>query len=181
VKVDLDCILVVDVESTCWEGQPSPGETSEIIQIGACFLDTETTLVTGSTSILVKPKVSKVSDFCLKLTGITQEMLDTKGISYGEAVGILVKALNSKKKTWASYGDYDKYMFEKMSGGDRKLYPFGARHINVKNLFALKCKLDKEIGMMGALGKLGLKLEGRHHDAKDDVINIAKILSRILW
>ncbi|NEE10677.1 DNA polymerase III, partial [Streptomyces sp. SID7499] len=25
---------VVDVEATCWEGQPPPGQVSEIIEIG---------------------------------------------------------------------------------------------------------------------------------------------------
>ena len=30
----LDRILVVDVEATCWEGDPPPGQISEIIEIG---------------------------------------------------------------------------------------------------------------------------------------------------
>ena len=38
----LDRILVVDVEATCWEGNPPPGQTSEIIEIGLCVLDVPT-------------------------------------------------------------------------------------------------------------------------------------------
>jgi inhibitor of KinA sporulation pathway (predicted exonuclease) len=32
----LDQILVVDVESTCWEGEPPDGQEPEIIEIGLC-------------------------------------------------------------------------------------------------------------------------------------------------
>lgn len=35
----LDQILVVDLESTCWEGSPPAGMTSEIIEIGLCVVD----------------------------------------------------------------------------------------------------------------------------------------------
>ena len=38
----LDRILVVDIEATCWEGNPPPGQTSEIIEIGLCVLDVPT-------------------------------------------------------------------------------------------------------------------------------------------
>ena len=38
----LDQILVVDVEATCWEGDPPPGQISEIIEIGLCVLDVAT-------------------------------------------------------------------------------------------------------------------------------------------
>ena len=38
----LDQILVIDVEATCWEGNPPPGQTSEIIEIGLCVLDVPT-------------------------------------------------------------------------------------------------------------------------------------------
>jgi inhibitor of KinA sporulation pathway (predicted exonuclease) len=38
----LDRILVIDVEATCWEGEPPPGQTSEIVEIGLCVLDVAT-------------------------------------------------------------------------------------------------------------------------------------------
>lgn len=182
MKINLDSILVVDIECTCWEPKSfSNLETSEIIQIGLCLLNSKDHTISNSMSIFVKPIKSTVSEFCTKLTGITQSCLNGKGVSYSEAVDYLKKIYKPKKVTWASYGDYDKYMFEKTSEGDRSLYPFSSRHINVKNLFALKYKLDREIGMMGALGKLDLKPEGIHHDGKDDAFNIARILRKVLW
>ena len=35
----LDVILVVDVESACWEAEPPEGQVSEIIEIGLCTVD----------------------------------------------------------------------------------------------------------------------------------------------
>src|SRR4051812_272830 len=30
---------VIDVEATCWDGQPPPGQVNEIIEIGLCVVD----------------------------------------------------------------------------------------------------------------------------------------------
>ena len=38
----LDRILVIDVEATCWEGDPPPDQEREIIEIGLCILDVAT-------------------------------------------------------------------------------------------------------------------------------------------
>ena len=59
-------------------------------------------------------------------------------------------------------------------------YPFGGKHINVKTLFALKYKLNKEVGMAEALKIMKIPLEGKHHCGKDDSYNISKILMEIL-
>ena len=37
----LDQILVVDVESTCWDGPPPEGEESEIIEVGLCMVEVQ--------------------------------------------------------------------------------------------------------------------------------------------
>ena len=41
----LDRILVVDIEATCWEGNPPPGQTSEIIEIGTFMAAALSTLL----------------------------------------------------------------------------------------------------------------------------------------
>jgi inhibitor of KinA sporulation pathway (predicted exonuclease) len=64
----LDQIVVVDVESTCWEGQPPPGEESEIVEIGVCLVDVATGVRSERRSILVRPERSHVSPFCTQLT-----------------------------------------------------------------------------------------------------------------
>jgi len=180
-RIDLSAILVVDIEATCWEPKTPPeGQTSEIIQIGLCELLLKTQAIDRVLDLIVKPTTSAVSEYCTKLTGLTQDVVD-KGIAYPEASELLIREFKSKKRTWASFGDYDRYMFEKMSKQYDIQYPFGSRHINVKNLAALLRLFDKEYGMLGTLDKLGLIHFGKHHDGLDDAKNIANILSYILW
>jgi inhibitor of KinA sporulation pathway (predicted exonuclease) len=168
-------IIVVDLESTCWEHKPPEGEVSEIIEIGICVLNTETGRIEHNKGIFVKPTRSKVGEFCTRLTTLTQEMVD-EGITFKEACQLLLDEYQTKDHTWASYGAYDLNMFKKQCESFGVEYPFGNDHINVKTLFAEKNKLKKPLGMSGALVKMYIPLEGTHHRGIDDAKNIAKIL-----
>jgi inhibitor of KinA sporulation pathway (predicted exonuclease) len=176
--IKFDKIIVIDIESTCWE-KPTD-EISEIIEIGISPIDTKSGIVLDTRSILVKPEHSKVSEFCTRLTKLTQEDVDS-GISLKDACDILVSEYNSKKYIWSSYGFYDKLQFEGQCKRENIGYPFIKAHINVKILFALKYSLKRQIGMIKALNLLGLPLIGTHHRGGDDSRNIARILSKILY
>ena len=175
----LDTIVVIDIEATCWKGKPPPGQENEIIEIGICPLDIASGQPLEKESILVKPERSQVSEFCTNLTTLTQERVD-QGISFSEACLLLEKKYNTHQKTWASYGDYDRKQFEKQCQSHGIRYPFGKRHINVKELFARRNALPKKVGMAAALNFLNLPLEGTHHRGDDDAWNIARILSLLL-
>lgn len=175
----LDQILVIDIEATCWEGSPPPGEENEIIEIGICTLDIAAAERLEKRSILVKPERSKVSKFCTKLNTLTQEQVD-EGISFREACSILRQEYFSKERVWASYGDYDRRQFERQCQAQKVNYPFGVSHINVKNLFAVIHALPHEVGMNEALELLDIPLEGTHHRGVDDAWNIAGILSELV-
>jgi inhibitor of KinA sporulation pathway (predicted exonuclease) len=176
----LDQILVIDIESTCWEEEKPPqGEESEIIEIGICPIEVISGKRLEKRSILVKPEHSRVSAYCTNLTTLTQAEVD-KGILLSEACSILKKEYQSKDRTWASYGDYDRRQFERQCQARNIDYPFGPTHINVKNLFAITYALPEEVGMAEALQLLNLPLEGTHHRGGDDAWNIARILSELL-
>lgn len=175
----LDQILIIDVESTCWEGPPPPEEESEIIEIGVCLLEVATGERLGVESILVKPERSRVSPFCTGLTTLTQSQVEG-GVSFQEACSRLKRHYLGQERTWASYGDYDRRQFERQCRARQVGYPLGATHLNVKNLFALKHKLSREVGMAEALTQLNLPLVGTHHRGADDAWNIAQILASML-
>lgn len=175
-----DTINVIDIEATCWEKHYSHKNISEIIEIGISTLDVSTGNIISSNSIYVTPEHSKVSEFCYNLTGITQDILNREGISFLKACDILQKQYLSKQKVWASWGNYDLIMFDEQCYRENINYPFGGKHINIKTLFSLKYKLEKEVGMDDALKILNISLEGRHHSGKDDSYNIAKLLREIL-
>ncbi len=180
MRTTLDRVLVIDVESTCWEGNPPDGEESEIIEIGWCILDARSRQRGESGSILVRPARSRISEFCTGLTTLNQEQVDT-GISFEEACRMLRQEKDSRSVAWASFGNYDRKMFQRQCQSTAAPYPFGDTHINVKNLFALMHGLPKEIGMDGAMEMIGIPLEGTHHRGGDDAKNIAAILAMLLW
>ena len=183
-----DQIIVIDIESTCWEDpqisnfweDPQISNLSEIIEIGISPVSTKSGEILEGKDIIVKPEHSKVSEFCTKLTTLTQDDVDS-GISFKDACDILINECSSKKYIWASYGNYDKYQFYDQCERENIEYPFVKAHINVKLLFALRYSLKREVGMDRALKLLGLPLIGTHHRGGDDSRNIARILSRILY
>ena len=177
--VKLDRLLVIDIEATCWKKSPPPEQENEIIEIGIAPINLSTKTVEDKISILVKPQCSTISEFCTELTTLTQEQVDT-GVSFTDACLRLRKEYLSEKRVWASYGDYDRRMFEKQCKARGVRYPFGVRHINVKTLFAIAQGLPREVGMARALEMLDLPLEGTHHRGHDDAWNIARILLKLI-
>lgn len=175
----LDKIIVVDVEATCWEKQPIPYQPNEIIEIGVSVLDIKKMEVIDNRGILVKPEHSEISQFCTQLTTITPEMIEHGGISFKDACSML-DDMNVHKWTWASYGDYDRIQFEKDCKLKNVINPFGRTHINIKNLFALRHQLPREVGMSQALEILKFPLKGTHHRGIWDSLNCSAILMSLL-
>ncbi|MBN1919599.1 MAG: exonuclease domain-containing protein [Anaerolineae bacterium] len=175
----LDAILVIDVEATCWEGEPPPGQSSEIIEIGLCVLDVATLERREQRSILVRPEQSTISPFCTALTTLTQAQVE-QGVPLRTACEILKDEYKARQRLWASYGDYDRGQFEAECQRKDLPYPFGRGHLNVKTLFAITHALPREVGMAQALARLELPLEGTHHRGGDDAWNIAAVLAALL-
>ena len=175
----IDQIIVVDVEATCWDGPPPPGEESEIIEVGVCVLDVASGEQLEQQDILVRPVASRVSPFCTRLTTLTQEQVDA-GVPFEDACATLKNAYAARDRVWASYGDYDRRQFERQCLARGIAYPFGPSHLNVKSLFALMKALPREVGMAEALDMLGLPLEGVHHRAGDDARNIGRIAAALI-
>lgn len=175
----LDKILVIDLEATCWEGGPPPGQQSEIIEIGLCVLDVSSGERSEPRAILVKPQRSTLSDFCVQLTTLTPDML-AGGIDFTEACSLLQNEYQSQQRTWASYGDYDRLQYMAQCEAWDVPYPFGRSHINVKNLLALQFGLKREVNLQKGTDLLGLPFEGTIHRGVDDAWNIAAVLARVL-
>jgi inhibitor of KinA sporulation pathway (predicted exonuclease) len=175
-----DAVLVIDLEATCWKGQPPEGMYNEIIEIGIAVVDFKTKEVIESESIIVKPKFSEISYFCTELTTITPELIEEQGILFEEACKILKDKFKSQKRLFLSWGKYDYNQIQadcKLHGLD---FPMGREHYNLKPLFSLKHGLSHDLGVDTALEHLGLEFEGTHHRGVDDAKNIARILKTML-
>ena len=174
-------ILVIDIEATCWENLPPnkfPQARNEIIEIGITPIDIKTKTIEESRSIMVIPPTTEVSEFCTKLTTITQEQLDREAIPFRDAIDILTNEYKSHRQVFASWGDYDRRSFEKNCDWNKVPYPFANMHLNVKTLFAATYGYNGGQASCGA--DLGIHMEGVAHRGVDDSRNIAKILVKLL-
>jgi inhibitor of KinA sporulation pathway (predicted exonuclease) len=174
----LDRIIVVDVEATCWQGDPPTGQASDIIEIGVCTLDIATLARSDRRSMLIRPTRSTVSAFCTALTSLTQSEVE-HGMDFGDACAVLERDYLSRNRAWTSWGDYDRQHFERQCTDLGARYPFSSSHLNAKTLFALWHRLPRELGMARALALLGLSLEGTHHRDGDDAWNIAALVAEL--
>ncbi len=175
----LDQILVIDVESTCWDGAAPDGQSSEIIEIGICSVDVRSLERLGKRSLLIKPERSTISHFCTELTTLAPELFIAAG-TLADAVRTLKKEFSSQDRLWASWGDYDRRQFERVCSEAGVGYPFGVSHLNVKALFAVAHGLSHEVGLDGACAKLGMVMDGTPHRGDDDAWNIAGVLCKLL-
>jgi inhibitor of KinA sporulation pathway (predicted exonuclease) len=175
----LDEIVVIDVEATCWQGPPPPGQIQEIIEVGVCRLDAATLARGGRESLLVRPTRSTVSPYCTTLTTLTGEQVAAGG-SFGEACAALAGRHGTRQRAWASWGDFDRNLFAAQCAREQIPSPFGPTHLNVKHLFALAYRLPHEVGMKQALERAGLPHEGTHHRGGDDAWNIAALLGQLI-
>jgi inhibitor of KinA sporulation pathway (predicted exonuclease) len=176
---DLSRILVIDLEATCWQGTPPPGEESEIIEIGNAILHVGDLHVEPGPEILVRPIRSSVSAFCTELTSLTQVTVEEKGVSLPVAIEALETAHGKLRATvWASYGGYDRKMLLSECGRHGIELPLSDTHVNVKRLVALMAGWTRETGMLKAMKRLGLEATpgSTHHRGGDDAVEIARML-----
>ena len=174
-------INCIDVESTC-DATIKCGYISEIIEIGISTVNIETFELKTYPSIFIKPEINGISDYCQNLTGITQSIINN-GVTFKEACTILRKRFASKKRTFASWGNYDRSMFERMCEYNQYKdvpYPFNPNHLNIKELFRIIYNLDKSVDMTKALEIANLYHVGRLHSGEMDAYNISVIFLNIL-
>lgn len=175
----LDQLLVIDIESTCWQGPPPAGQQSDVIEIGVTLLDLATLTHSGKRSLLIAPTRSQISPFCTELTTLRPEDLAHAG-SLEQACRVLRRDYLSRDRAWASFGDYDRRQLRRNCEALGVSFPFGPTHLNVKHLAALVAGEPEEPSLLTALARFGLPHQGTHHRGDDDALNVAGLLAAIL-
>ncbi len=184
-------LFVVDVESTCFpNGEAPAGFFSEIIEVGAAVVEIGPAGpgVRALPGLLVRPVLHpELSEFCRRLTGITQDEADG-GIPYRDAATEIADLFRRETgegpgAVFCSWGAYDRKMFLACCERFGVRYPFGHEelHVNLKQEFLAFYNVPRgKGGMDAALAHLGITLHGRHHRGPDDAANIARIACRMI-
>jgi len=131
----------------------------------------------------VRPIVNpQLTPFCTSLTGITQADVDTAPLfpAAADALRAFVAKHQQAESVWMSWGAYDRKQFERDSARHGVAAPIALPHQNAKRLFAKAQRIGKEVGMARACALAGLTLDGTHHRALDDALNIARLLPWVL-
>ncbi|XP_055722706.1 3'-5' exoribonuclease 1-like [Salvelinus fontinalis] len=183
-----DYVCVVDFEATCEQDNPADF-THEIIEFPMVLLNTHTLEIEDTFQEYVRPEVNtQLSEFCVKLTGITQKMVDDAD-TFPDVLERVVLWLQEKelgtkyKYTLLTDGSWDMSKFMNTQCRLNRLrYPqFAKKWINIKKLYGNFYKVPRtQTKLSSMLEKLGLKYEGRPHSGLDDSRNIAHIVMRML-
>lgn len=163
--------------------QPS----GKIIQIGAVIGDTDSGEISQRLRVYVDPG-EPIAPFITDLTGITQQQIDTQGVSLKEGYNLL-RAFHLQHAefmnpvTWG--GGDSQTVYDQLFETDRGDWPFGRRWIDAKTL-AVSQMIARENkvlsgGLSSAMKRFGLKFSGRKHDALDDAENTFKIYHHMLY
>src|SRR5579862_4605979 len=179
---NIEKIICLDLELTCWDNDKENSKKSEIIEIGFCMLNVEKQGIEKPVSIYILPDNMDISEFCTNLTGITKKILYKQGKPLSEAFDKLINKFGSKNKTWCSFGEGDLSAIEDACKENKLIYPFSKSYLNVSALTTLKHKMiSQRLGLEQALNIYKQPFIGKQHRAYIDAYNTAILLGLIMW
>ncbi len=171
-------VNVLDLEATCWEGLPPPGQSSEVIEIGLCVFDMAVRERLSRHQLMVKPARSEVSAFCTRLTGWTAAQV-AGGVPFQVACQQLMREFRTDSRLMVSWGGYDFRQIRRQCAETGIPFPF-RQHLDLKSAHREFYRLPKRLGLSQTLEQAGLPFEGRAHVGADDAWNVAALLARML-
>ena len=160
--------------------QPS----GKIIQIGYCVNNLVSGELKHSSSIIINPD-EQLTNFIINLTGITQEEADSgRTLTSGYAELIEIHQSFGCFRNPLVWGGGDSDCLRKQLGiEDTDKFLFGRRWLDVKTVFIARCMSESKnfrCGLGKAIQRLGMKFEGRKHNAKDDALNTFRVYRHLL-
>ena len=179
--------LVLDFEATCAENDPTQKQWSELIEFPAVLIDARTHATVAEFRSMIRPtQRPMLTDFCTKLTSITQDQVNEAPtlpevlkrfdawlpsvLGSNDTSGVLPVTCGEPDLSWMLPRECKR----------KGLAVPGVlqRYCNVKKPFSGLLAV-RAGGMVDMLRRLNIPLEGRHHLGIDDARNIARILLRL--
>ena len=167
--------IIFDLEATCWLGRPPKG-LNEIIEIGAIKVNDYGEVVSRF-SKFVKPSINPIlSDFCKKLTSISQEDVD-KSKTFPFIIQEFMDWIEVEDESYCliSWGKYDRHQLIQDCELHRLESDWLDYHFNIKPAYRELKNLKDEPGLKKAVKLEGFEFTGVHHRAISDAENLKKI------
>eukprot|EP01064_Diplonema_japonicum_P019345 TRINITY_DN28051_c0_g1_i1.p1 TRINITY_DN28051_c0_g1~~TRINITY_DN28051_c0_g1_i1.p1 ORF type:complete len:615 (+),score=136.72 TRINITY_DN28051_c0_g1_i1:57-1847(+) len=187
-KQPFDYYMVLDFEATCEKDDPN--YPHEIIEFPVVVVDGKTGNVGERFHEYVKPMKNKtLTEFCTKLTGITQEQVDKAMVlddvlkkchDWLTSLGMFKEGV---KFTFATDGPWDFRDFYWNHAVSQQHavsthYAYYENWVDIRSQFSSFAKTRCNVENM--LKHFGLRFEGRPHSGIDDTYNIARILVALM-
>jgi inhibitor of KinA sporulation pathway (predicted exonuclease) len=172
-------LLIVDLEATCCDVGTISSHQMEIIEVGACWVDSAGQVLDTFQSFVRPTSFPVLTEFCTKLTSIRQADVDSAPVWADVAPLLDGFGRVHQGATWGSWGNFDCHQIAAESARARISAPLASLpHVNLKALFAKRRKI-KQVGMATAMRICGLQLAGSHHRALDDALNISRLIPHL--
>lgn len=173
--------VIFDIEATCEDDAIDPDYEMETIEIGGVKVRDGKIIDTFQT--FVKPKlVYELTDYCTNLTGITYA--DLEDAPYFEEAIIMFFEFIYGSSIYSA-GNFDRNMFLKELKGKGSLYIHELvadvvrySHRDLKKHYTMIMSKPRA-GMYSMAKELGIPMEGSHHRALDDALNLTMIYLEI--
>jgi inhibitor of KinA sporulation pathway (predicted exonuclease) len=175
--------IIIDLEATCDDQGLIPKNENEIIEIGACLVNSQFDVL-SEFQVFIKPVIHPaLTSFCIELTKITQNMVNSAPV-YDEAMYVFSDWIDKCQsqygaiEQWGSWGGYDRNQFARNAILLNREPPriLTIEHVNIKSLYGKVLGLKKAPGLGKALNQFeGLAFQGTPHRGIDDALNIARL------
>lgn len=169
-----DRYLVIDLELTCWGGEPPDGMSNEIISVGIVEIDTRKREIIREGEYFIKPKWSEVSEYCTNLTGLTKKFIKENGRPFPEVMNSIKRDFGVGNKVWMAWGN-DKNALVVDAKRHGVNMPFSPDYVNLAAIVGFAFGRNKRFGLKRALNAAGMRFEGQQHSALADAKNTAKL------
>lgn len=180
-------LLVIDLETTSSQDENGYQVNNDIIQIGAVLLNRNLKTI-GTFERLVKPR-EPVSEFIIKLTGITNEMVESAPsfVDVATDLELFVRSSvdNIKNVRICAWGTYfDMPILRRQYKEYKHYFPFSGTAFDIKTLamlwMGLSNKRTDKLGVEHIANIMKIGASGNYHNAMVDAACEAEILQRIV-
>jgi inhibitor of KinA sporulation pathway (predicted exonuclease) len=181
-------VVLLDCEFTCWEMSMETGWADkryppEIIQIGLAVFDTKRDKHIEDYASYVRPRINpRLSDYCKKLLGLTQDVVDNAKdfCAVAEEIFNLLQSYEKSSIYTCAWGNDRDVVAENAARCD-SIDPFSMlSQMDLQqiasNIFGFQ---DKLLTRESVKQKLGFAFSKDRHNALDDAMDLKNILDAI--